>query len=203
MSFQDSATPGVELSPLQEQLCVARAEQGNVEAFNQLVLAYQRQVYNLAYRTLGNPDEAADATQDAFLAAFRAIGSFRGSAFRPWLLKIAVNACYDRLRRVRRRPADSLESLVDAAGESSLAPDQAPGPESEALRAETAAQLQAGLLSLPEEQRLVVVLSDVQGYSYEEIAEATGSSLGTVKSRLSRARARLREFLAARGELVG
>ncbi|MBI4493473.1 MAG: sigma-70 family RNA polymerase sigma factor [Chloroflexi bacterium] len=188
---------------LQEQLWLSRAQKGDHASFNALVLAYQRQVYNLAFRTLGDADGAADATQDAFLSAYRALRSFRGGSFRAWLLRIAVNACYDRLRRQRRQPADSLERLVESLGDAALAPDPAPGPEPAALGAETAAHLQASILALPEEQRVVVVLSDVQGLSYEEIAAVLGLSLGTVKSRLSRARAKLREYLVARGELPG
>jgi RNA polymerase sigma-70 factor (ECF subfamily) len=201
LTFQDSAAAVAPPGPLQEQLWITRAQKGDVEAFNALVLAHQRHVYNLAFRTIGNTDEAADATQDAFLSAYRAIRTFRGGGFRSWLLRIAVNACYDRLRRSRRRPAESLERLIDDEGDTPWASDHGPGPEAALVRAETAEQVQTGILSLAEEQRMVVVLSDVQGHSYEEIAEILGLPAGTVKSRLSRARARLREFLTARGEL--
>lgn len=203
MTFQDSAAPTIEHSPLQEQLWLSRAQKGDVSSFNALVLAYQRRVYNLAYRALGNPQDAADVTQDAFLSAYRAINSFRGGSFRAWLLRIATNACYDRLRRHRRQPAESLEDLLASLGDAAPVSDPDPGPEPAALGAETVAQVQAGLLTLPEEQRMVVVLSDVQGLVYEEIAEALGLSLGTVKSRLSRGRAKLRDYLSARGELPG
>jgi RNA polymerase sigma-70 factor (ECF subfamily) len=181
------------------------AQRGEVAAFNVLVQSFQRQVYNVCYRTLGNADDAADATQEAFLSAFRAVKTFRGpeAGFRAWLLRIAVNACYDHLRRRQRRPSDSLEALGDGddLGAADRLADTEPGPEQQALTAETARQLEGANASLPPEQRLTVVLCDVQGLSYEEAAHAMSVELGTVKSRLSRARTRLRELLISRGEL--
>jgi RNA polymerase sigma-70 factor (ECF subfamily) len=179
------------------------ARRGDVRAFNRLVEEYERLAYNIALRTLGRPDEADDATQDAFLAAYRAIGSFRGEAFKPWLLRIVVNCCYDLLRKRRRQPAESLERLEQDDETPILPPDPRPGPEGEALSGETGAAIQAALDRLPDEQRAVVVLCDVQGLSYEEAAEPLELAVGTVKSRLSRARARLRDDLTARGELPG
>jgi RNA polymerase sigma-70 factor (ECF subfamily) len=170
------------------------AQGGDVAAFNALVQIYQRQVYNVCYRTLGNPDDAADATQEAFLGAFRGIRSFRGpvEGLRGWLLRIAVNACYDQLRRRQRRPTDSLDVLTQ---DEIRVTDPQPGPEQRALSADTARQIQVAIDRLPHEQRMTVVLCDVQGLSYEEVADAMQVELGTVKSRLSRARARLRELL--------
>jgi len=172
---------------------------GDAEAFNRLVLAYQLQVYNVAYRMLSNREDAADATQDAFVSAFRNIHTFRGGSFKAWLLKIATNACYDRLRSRKRRPVVSLDSTTEeddphAAGRIDP-PDPSIGPETLVLKREVLAQIQEGLNALPADQRLVVILSDVQGYAYEEIAEITGANLGTVKSRLSRGRTSLRDFL--------
>jgi RNA polymerase sigma-70 factor, ECF subfamily len=185
------------------------AQRGELAAFNDLVRIFQRQVYNVCYRTLGNPDDAADATQDAFLGAYRGVKSFRGPAagFRGWLLRIAVNACYDHLRRKQRRPTESLDALGafsddDVGRAAERVTDPEPGPEQRALSADTARQIQAAIDQLPPEQRLTVVLCDVQGLSYEEAAEAMQVELGTVKSRLSRARARLRELLpGAKSEL--
>ncbi len=176
------------------------AQRGEVAAFNQLVHVYQRQVYNICYRTLGHPEDAADATQDALLSAFRGLKTFQGTAsgFRPWLLRVAVNACYDQLRRRQRRPADSLDALGDVPDELGPAerlPDPAAGPEQQALGSETARQIQDAIDRLPPEQRLTVVLCDVQGLNYEEAAHAMNVELGTVKSRLSRARAQLRQLL--------
>ena len=186
-----------------ERASLEAARRGDVRAFNRLVEQYERLAFNVALRTLGQPDEAADATQDAFLAAFRAIGSFRGEAFKPWLLRIVVNCCYDLLRKRRRQPAESLERLEQDDESPTLPPDPSPGPEQAAASGETGAAIQAALDRLPDDQRAVVVLCDVQGLSYEEAAEVLALAVGTVKSRLSRARARLRDDLAARGELPG
>ena len=156
----------------------------------------------MAYRTLGSPEEAADATQEAFLSAFRALREYRGGSFKGWLLRIVVNACYDQLRRRQRHPTSSLEALAEK-GESAttLPPDPRPGPELAILRGETADVIQQALGKLAADHRLAVVLCDVHGLSYEEAAAALEVAVGTLKSRLSRARAQLRDELAARGEL--
>jgi RNA polymerase sigma-70 factor, ECF subfamily len=142
------------------------------------------------------------------LSAFRGLKTFQGTAtgLRSWLLRIAVNACYDHLRRRQRRPADSLDALAatDSEHEISAAERLAdPGetPEQRSLSAETADAIQAAIDRLSPDQRLTVILCDVQGLSYDEVAEAMSVELGTVKSRLSRARAQLRELLVAKGEL--
>lgn len=186
------------------------AQRGDVAAFNVLVEAYQRQVFNVCYRTLGTPDDAADAAQDALINAFRAITSFNGAAggLRGWLLRIAVNTCYDHLRRRQRRPADSLDAIRNDQdpytsndfGQAQPA-DPTPGPEQHSLTAETARNIQQAIDRLPPEQRLTVILCDVQGLSYDEAAQAMSVELGTVKSRLSRARAQLRVWLTQKGEL--
>jgi RNA polymerase sigma-70 factor, ECF subfamily len=180
-----------------------RARDGDVGAFNRLVLDHERPVYSLAYRLLGNSEDAADATQEAFLNAYRAINGFRGEAIRPWLFRITVRCCYDQLRRRKRRREDSLEGDDD--DEFSFDPpgDTRQGPEQSAMRAETAAAIEHAMQLLPLDQRTIVSLCDVEGMSYEEAAEITNAELGTVKSRLSRARARLRDILRARGELPG
>lgn len=184
------------------------AQRGEVGAFNTLIQAHQRQVFNVCFRTLGNADDAADATQDALLNAFRAVKSFNGpaSGLRSWLLRIAVNTCYDQLRRRQRKPAESLDALHASEAESnpSLAErleDPQPGPEQHSLGAETARHIQQAIDKLPPEQRLTVVLCDVQGLSYDEAAQIMSVELGTVKSRLSRARGQLRALLTDRGEL--
>jgi RNA polymerase sigma-70 factor, ECF subfamily len=179
-------------------------------AFNSLVEAHQRRVYNLCYRTLGNAEDAADATQETFLRAYRGYAEFRSDPERigAWLLRIAVNTCYDQLRRQKRRPSQSLEALSapdrghDVAGEPVALADPAPGPEQRALSAEAQRMVESALATLSADHRLVLVLCDVQGLSYGEAAEVLDVELGTVKSRLSRARAALRAALAARGELL-
>jgi RNA polymerase sigma-70 factor (ECF subfamily) len=183
---------------------IAAAQQGHVDAFNELVLAYQHQVYNLAYRILGDPASASDAAQETFISAFQNIARFRGGSFRSYLLRIVSNRCYDELRRRKRRPATSFEDFGEEADEETN-PALINGrerPEEYAERQEMARVIQAGIETLPPDQRVALVLSDVQGLSYQEIAEATDASLGTVKSRLARARGKLRDYLRSQGELL-
>jgi len=186
---------------MDEQDLISRSKSGDVEAFNLLVEQYQRLVYNLALRMLGSAEAAEDASQDTFLSAYKAIGGFRGGSFKSWVLRIAANSCHDKLRVARRYRVISLDTLM-------LDPDDLPesnnneSPEDYALRRELGKFLSDGLTHLPEDQRLVVVLSDVQGLSYEEVARVAGCSLGTVKSRLNRGRTRLRDFLLQREELL-
>jgi RNA polymerase sigma-70 factor (ECF subfamily) len=187
----------------EERRLVAAAQRGDVESFNALVRLYEGRVYNLCFRMLGDADSAADAAQDAFLSAFRNLRSFRGGSFRSWMLRIATNACYDVLRARKRRPAVSLDAEVDDEADSSplQIADSAETPTDFALRRELAHAIQRGLAELPDEQRVILILSDIEGLAYEEIAEVTNTNLGTVKSRLSRGRARLRDILKA-GELL-
>ncbi|NTV62263.1 MAG: sigma-70 family RNA polymerase sigma factor [Oscillochloris sp.] len=187
----------------EEQRLIEAAQRGDVESFNQLVRLYESRVYNLCYRMLGDRDAAADVAQDTFISAYRSLGRFRGGLFRSWLLRIATNACYDALRARKRRPATSLQALgvADDEGVGFDLPDEGERPEDVAMRHELAAAIQRGLADLPEDQRLVIILSDIQGMAYEEIAAVTGANLGTVKSRLSRGRARLRDILRG-GELL-
>jgi RNA polymerase sigma-70 factor (ECF subfamily) len=184
-----------------ESQALESAQRGDPAAFNELVLMYQTSVFNVALRTLGHPEDAADATQEAFIAAYRAIADFRGGSFKAWLLRITVNTCYDLLRRKQRRPSTSLDVILEESGEQTTFADRAVGPERAALGAETLSSVEQGLMMLPDDQRTIVVLCDIQGLSYEEAAEIEGVALGTVKSRLSRARSRLRQFLIERGEL--
>lgn len=186
----------------EERRLIIAAQRGEVESFNALVRLYEGRVYNLCYRMLGDTESAADAAQDAFLSAYRNIHSFRGGSFRSWMLRIATNTCYDVLRVRKRRPALSLDvaSDDDEASPMQIA-DPSESPDDFAVRRELAAAIQRGLGGLPEEQRIILILSDIQGMAYEEIAQITNTNLGTVKSRLSRGRARLRDVLRA-GELL-
>jgi len=180
---------------------IAAAQRGDVTAFNQLVQIFQGVVYNVAYRVLHDQDAAADATQEAFLAAFHALPGFRGGSFKAWLLRIVTNGCYDQLRAAQRRPTTSLDDMEVDQDHSSWLLDDSESPEEYAIRQDLGRTIQAGLDELPPDQRVTVILSDIQGLSYEEIAASTGVELGTVKSRLSRARARLREYLLRNREL--
>jgi RNA polymerase sigma-70 factor (ECF subfamily) len=181
------------------------AQRGDLEAFNRLVLAYQDRVYKQAFRVLGDSQSADDAAQEAFISAYKNLRSFRGGSFRAWLLRIVTNACYDELRRRKRRPTIALEP-VDDAGEEIESPhwiaDPGDLPEQNVERSELGQAIQICLDQLPEDFRVVVVLVDVQGFDYLEAADAIGKPLGTVKSRLARARNRMRECLQGFWELL-
>lgn len=187
---------------MDEAALIASARKGDARAFNQLVLLYQSRAYNLAYRILGDSDAASDATQDAFLSAYKAMPKFRGGSFKAWILRIVTNACYDQLRIKQRRPADSLDDLPVEQDHVQFLGSGAEQPVEYVERRELSKAIEAGILGLPVEQRVVVVLSDIQGLSYQEIAQAAGISLGTVKSRLSRGRAKLRDHLLEQRELL-
>jgi RNA polymerase sigma-70 factor (ECF subfamily) len=187
---------------MDEQKLIASASKGDVRAFNQLVILYQSIAYNLAYRILGDADAAADATQDAFVSAFKAMSRFRGGSFKAWVLRIVTNACYDQLRARRRRPTSSLDDLEGDADHTPYLLDPSERPDEYTERRELDKVIQAGISDLPPDQRIVLVLSDVQGMDYQEIAQVTGLALGTVKSRLSRGRAKLRDYMLAHRELL-
>lgn len=181
---------------------IRAAQQGELRPFNQLILTYQGIAYNVAYRIVNDSDAAADVTQDSFVKAFKSIRQYRGGSFKAWLLRIVTNTCYDLLRARQRRPTNSLEDLMED-------PERAPkmihdgeGPEERVLRSELGDIIQKGIATLPEDQRVVLVLSDIEGFSYQEIAEVTGTELGTVKSRLSRGRVKLRDFMQTHSELL-
>jgi RNA polymerase sigma-70 factor (ECF subfamily) len=180
---------------------VSRAREGDLASFNVLVERYETPVYNLCLRMLGGAS-ADDATQEAFISAYRHLARFRGGSFKAWLFRIASNACYDEMRRKRARPAVSLDRPAGDDERTFDVPSDDRSMEEEAENAELREVLQAALLRLPDEQRLVIVLCDVQGMDYAEIAEVTATSLGTVKSRISRARSRLREILSEHRELL-
>lgn len=191
----------VESDPALDDL-VRRAQRGELPAFNSIVLRYQDAVYSLVLRMLSSPQSAEDVTQEAFVSAWRHINTFRGGSFRSWLFTIAANRARDELRRGVRRPTTSLDAARDDPDRADLdPPDDGPSPETAAEQDELRGALEAALAELPPDWREVVVLSDVHGLDYAEIAQATGVALGTVKSRLSRARARLREVILASREL--
>lgn len=181
--------PGRTTEP--EESLVARSRDGDVDAFNQIVDMYQRPMYNLALRMLGDAPAAEDATQDAFVSAFRNIKRFKDGNFKSWLFTIAANRCRDMLRARGARPADSL----DAEDTTLDPPSRTESPEDYAVRREMGRNIQQALAALPHDQRLAVVLIDVQGLAYEEAAEVMGINVGTVKSRLSRGRGRVRDLL--------
>ena len=185
---------------MNEEVLVAAARTGDLNAFNQLVLAYQQMAYNLAYRVLSNQDGAMDATQDAFLRGYRAMHRFRGGSFKAWILRIVTNCCYDQLRARQRRPTTPLDDILEDDEHSQLLRNHTEQPEAQVERHELGTLIQAGIQTLPPDQRVVLVMSDIEGMSYREISQATMISLGTVKSRLSRARAKMRDYLLSHKE---
>jgi RNA polymerase sigma-70 factor, ECF subfamily len=190
---------------MDESTLIRNSQHGDLDAFNTLVLAYQDIVYNTALRILGDEDLAADASQEAFISAFRALNSYRGGSFRAWLLRTVTNACYDELRRKKRRPTTPLEPWTEDGDEVETpywVADPNPSPEEQLDQAELEHAIQHCLKNLPAEFRTVVVLADIQGLDYAEVAVAIKKPLGTIKSRLARARLRLRECLQAFRELL-
>ena len=183
-----------------EDARIQRAREGDLPAFNELVVEYQSLVCNLCMRMLGSQQAAEDTAQEAFINAWRNIKSFRGESFRAWLLRIAANLCRDELRRRGRRPSTSLDTALEAGMPDPV--DEALLPEESALNSELRGGLESALQELPEEQRVAIVLCDVEGLDYAEIATAMKTSLGTVKSRIARARMRMRDAMLARPELL-
>ena len=176
------------------------AQAGDITSFNALVAAYQRQVYNLCLRMLGNAASAEDVTQEAFISAYRRLETYRGGNFKAWLLRIATNACYDLLRRQGRRPTSSLDTLYEDSDSPPIPDSEAVSPEVSAERQELRETVQRALSMIPADQRAAIILCDLQGLSYEEIAVTLHVNLGTVKSRINRGRARLRKLLTPAGE---
>jgi RNA polymerase sigma-70 factor (ECF subfamily) len=187
---------------MDEAALIQQARDGDVTAFNRLVLHYQGLAYNVAYRIMGGPQAAEDATQDAFISAYKALNSFRGGSFKAWLLRIVTNSCYDELRRRKRRPQSSLDELTEDNESFPFLRSPDVGPEGMQQQRELVQAIERCLHELPDEQRVAAVLCDVEGYEYKEIADITSTTLGTVKSRISRARSKLRDCLQGFGELL-
>ncbi len=190
---------------MDESALIQNAQRGDLNAFNTLILAYQNIVFNTALRILGDDDQASDVTQDAFLSAFRSINTFRGGSFKAWMLRTVTNACYDELRRKKRRPTTPLEpdtSDGDEMDSPRWLADPSMSPEQQTEADELEHAIQHCLDALPTDFRAVVVLADIQGLDYTDVAKAARVPLGTIKSRLARARLRLRECLQDFWELL-
>ncbi len=186
-----------------EEKLVKAAQRGNLDAFNELILYYQTQVYNLAYHIMKDPAAADDAAQEAFISAYRALDSFRGGSFRAWLLRIVTNACYDELRRYKRRPKVSFDDFGEMDEEANPhLRDEAELPEETVQRDELRVVLEQTMEQLPEDQQTTLFLVDRLGLSYQEVADTMETELGTVKSRLYRARAKMRDYLMEHSELL-
>ena len=187
----------------EELALVRRVQGGELDAFEELVRAHEKTVYNLALRMTGNPQDAEDMAQEAFLKAYRSLPEFRGeSKFSVWLYRIVSNVCLDHLRKQSRRPSSSL-TMEDDDGEEQQydVPDESASPEKLLEQKLTREAVQRGLNQLPDEQRQILLLRELRGLSYEEIGEALGLEAGTVKSRIFRARKRLCAFLLADGNI--
>lgn len=191
---------------MDEAQLVQAALHGELDAFNRLVLAYQDIAFNVAYRMLGDEDEASDATQTAFISAYRNLASYRGGSFKAWVLRMVTNSCYDELRRKQRRPTTPLEPINEEDGEEIDSPAwmaaDDPSPEDSLAVKELEHAIQHCLDRLPEDFRSVVVLVDLQGLDYEEVAASVHTPLGTVKSRLARARLKIRDCMKGFQELL-
>ncbi|HVU13458.1 MAG TPA: sigma-70 family RNA polymerase sigma factor [Phototrophicaceae bacterium] len=185
-------------NPDDEQVLINRARRGDLDAFNALILRYQDSAYTVAFRIMGDAHSAADAAQEAFITAYRRLSTYRGGSFRAWLLRITTNHCYDELRRRQRRPAVSVDEL----GDDPPLPDDADTPEEVVQQRELQRAIQNCISALNDDQRIALVLSDVEGLDYQAIADSVGVQIGTVKSRLSRARAAVRDCLQGVRELL-
>jgi RNA polymerase sigma-70 factor (ECF subfamily) len=178
---------------------VHRAKAGSEEAFEELVRSHEKMVYHLALRMTGNPEDASDLTQEAFISAFRALPGFKGeSSFSTWIYRLATNACIDFLRREKRRQTVSLVAQ-DEDGEQRVLelPDPCGNPVAELEQKELREAIHRGMDQLSPEHRRILLLREISGLNYQEIAESLGLEEGTVKSRIARARLRLREILMA------
>jgi RNA polymerase sigma-70 factor, ECF subfamily len=187
--------------PIQRRdlILLERARAGDLAAFNDLVMAYQDQLFALVVRMVPDRDQASDVTQEAFFSAYRNLAGFRGGSVKSWLNRIAVNAAMDTQRARKRRPVQPYPELEDESWQPPATEDA--DPVTTALTTERTHVLNAALATITDDQRTAIVLFDVEGYDYQEIADMTGVSLGTVKSRIHRGRLALRDRLADRMDL--
>jgi RNA polymerase sigma-70 factor, ECF subfamily len=192
---EDARPSGSIEDPIQRRdlVLLEQARDGSLDAFNSLVECYQDHLYALVARMVPDRDQAADAVQEAFFSAYRNLHRFRGGSVRSWLSRIAINAAMDQQRLRKRRPAQPYPELEDESWQPPAGPEA--DPERTAMEGERARVLTAALAAITSDQRHAIVLFDVEGYDYAEIAELTGVSLGTVKSRIHRGRLALRERL--------
>ena len=201
LPVEDLRSTTVSDDPVQRRdlILLERARSGDLDAFNDLVVLYQDQLFALVVRMVPDRDQASDAVQEAFFSAFRNMHTFRGGSVKAWLNRICVNAAMDTQRAKKRRPVQPYPELEDDSWQPPAGVDAE--PERTAVLAERTRELNAALSLITDDQRAAIVLYDVEGYDSAEIAEMTGVSLGTVKSRIHRGRLALRDRLEARMEL--
>lgn len=192
--------PGDALQHARDRALVERAIAGDLEAFNEIVLLYQDYLFALVVRVVRDRDSAADAVQEALFSCYRNLDRFRGDSFRSWLTRIALNAATDVLRYRKRRPADPYPEWEDDSWQPPAGEEAS--PERQAMRGQTTRALSAALAEITPDQRTAIVMYDVEGFDYQEIADITGVSLGTVKSRIHRGRLALRDILSDDMELL-
>jgi len=198
---EDLRATTVNDDPVQRRdlILLERAREGDLDAFNDLVVVYQDLLYALVVRMVPDRDQASDAVQEAFFSAYRNMAGFRGGSVRSWLSRIAINAAMDAQRLKKRRPADPYPELEDDTWQPPA--DPSADPVTTSLTAERHRALNGALARITDDQRTAIVLYDVEGYDYAEIAELTGVSVGTVKSRIHRGRLAMRGLLADRMDL--
>ena len=184
---------------INEKKLIARATSGDPAAFNSLMQQHEGRMYAVALRMCANREDAQDCLQEAMLRIYRAISGFKGeSSFATWVYHITMNTCLDELRKRKNRQSTSLDNLLDMGW---LPTDETNVPEKHAIRNESRRALQSAIANLPEDMRSAIVLRDIEGLSYDEIAQALGINIGTIKSRISRGREKLREKLKENSEL--
>jgi RNA polymerase sigma-70 factor, ECF subfamily len=196
---ESSERPG-SLERGRDRALVEQALRGDLEAFNRLVELYQDMLFGLTYRVVNDRDAAADAVQEAFFSAYRNLARFSGDSFRSWLARIAINAATDILRGRKRRPADPYPEWEDESWQPPA--DESESPERTAILRSRNRAIAEAMAQITDDQRTAILLFDVEGYDYQEIADMTGVSLGTVKSRIHRGRLALRDLLAGQMELM-
>jgi len=184
---------------MNEEKLIQKAIDGDAQAFNELMAAHERRMYAVALKTCANREDAQDCLQEAMLRIYRSISSFKGqSSFSTWVYRITMNTCLDELRRRKNRPNTSLDNLLESGWSPS---DDRDGPEKYAIRMLKQKKLMQFIDELPEDMRSAVVLRDIEGYAYEDIAEQLKANVGTIKSRISRGREKLREKILSHPEL--
>ena len=196
---------GIQHSSTPETTLIQAAQRGDLDAFNQLVLRYQNLLFGIALRLLNDEDVASDAVQEALISAFRRFHTFRGDSLRSWLARVVVNACYDEMRKKRRQhsmPLEQYNAEGDEIETSYWLVDTQADPELQFETSELEGAIQKSLNKLPPIYRMMLVLVDIEGLSYEEAAMAAQIPVGTVKSRLARARLQMQKSLQAAGELL-
>ncbi len=187
-----------------EQELIAKAKAGDVSAFETLIVEHQKRIFAIAYRIAGNPEDAADMTQEVLVKIFKNLSKFRGNAkFSTWVYRVATNTCFDEQKKLRRHENYSLDQEIeteDGSMAASLA-DDGPTPDETAERNQVRSAVHAAIRQLGEDHQKVIILRDIEGFSYDEIADMLQCSVGTVKSRINRARATLKKILVQNREL--